>query len=177
MNLARLEGREAAPASAAWNLFKTFFQAAIFWSTLLAAVPALLYRLESRTGLAGWRFGRPWLTGVGILLFAGASALAIVSDMVLSIDGQGTPLPLDCPCKLVRRGPYRHVRNPMAISGILQGFSVGLMLGSPSVMLYVAAGLVVAETVIRPWEERDLEARFGREYVRYKAEVPVWWPK
>jgi protein-S-isoprenylcysteine O-methyltransferase Ste14 len=29
----------------------------------------------------------------------------------------------------------------------------------------------------RPWEEFDLEQKFGAEYARYKNEVRCWWPR
>ncbi len=69
--------------------------------------------------------------------------------------GAGTPLPLDPAVRLVLVGPYRHVRNPMAIAGLAQGAGVGLMLGSPGVLAYVAAGLLFWNFVVRRWEERS----------------------
>jgi protein-S-isoprenylcysteine O-methyltransferase Ste14 len=36
---------------------------------------------------------------------------------------------------LVIAGPYRYVRNPMAVAGILQGIAVGWYLGSVSVII------------------------------------------
>ena len=50
---APIPSREARPARAVWNVAKTLFQTAIFWSTLLFLVPAMIYWVEGATGLGG----------------------------------------------------------------------------------------------------------------------------
>jgi protein-S-isoprenylcysteine O-methyltransferase Ste14 len=44
--------------------------------------------------------------------------LAVATVRLFVRHGEGTPAPWDPPRKLVVRGPYRHVRNPM-IAGVL----------------------------------------------------------
>ena len=82
-------------------------------------------------------------------------------------------LPLDTARELVVAGPYRHVRNPMAIGGLSQGIGVAVWLGAPAVLAYVAVGMAIWKWIARPWEERDLEERFGD---RYRAAAPCWPP-
>jgi protein-S-isoprenylcysteine O-methyltransferase Ste14 len=84
---------------------------------------------------------------------------------------------MDAPRALVIVGPYRHVRNPMAILGLGQGIGVALMLGSRLVLSSVVAGGVFWHVGVRPAEERDLLARFGTEHARHRASVPVWVPR
>jgi protein-S-isoprenylcysteine O-methyltransferase Ste14 len=96
--------------------------------------------------------------------------------MILAVRGRGTPLPLVSTRHLVVSGPYRHVRNPMAIAGILQGIAVAMWLGSWLVLVYSALGAVVWHTLVRPAEERDLRARFGTAYTKYRDSVPLWLP-
>ena len=86
-------------------------------------------------------------------------------------------MPTDAPRKLVISGPYRWVRNPMALAGITQGVAVGLMLGSWSVCAYAICGALMWNAFVRPWEEADLAARFGEEFERYRAAVRCWLPR
>jgi protein-S-isoprenylcysteine O-methyltransferase Ste14 len=97
--------------------------------------------------------------------------------VLMAVRGGGTPMPTDCPRELVLVGPYRHIRNPMAVAGLTQGVAVGLMLGSPAVILYAVVGGPVWHLFVRPWEEADLERRFGDPYRRYRAAVCCWLPR
>ncbi|MDI2023423.1 hypothetical protein PJL18_03971 [Paenarthrobacter nicotinovorans] len=81
------------------------------------------------------------------------------------------------PNRLVIAGPYRWVRNPMAVAGIAQGVGVGLLLGSWLVVAYAMIGSLVWNYVVRPLEEADLENRFGAEFRRYRSSVSCWLPR
>ena len=71
-------------------------------------------------------------------------------------DGKGTPLPLDQTNKLVVKGPYRYVRNPMAIAGLGQGIAVSVLLGSIHIFVYTLVGAILWQVVVRPMEERNM---------------------
>ena len=58
----------------------------------------------------------------------------------MSASGQGTPLLSAMPNRLVIAGPYRVVRNPMAVAGIAQGVAVGLILSSWRVVAHAVVG-------------------------------------
>ena len=76
-----------------------------------------------------------------------------------------------------RRGPYRHVRNPM-ISGVLAvPIGEGLLLGSTGILIWAAAFLAINTIYFIASEEPGLEHRFGDEYREYKANVPRWLPR
>jgi len=91
--------------------------------------------------------------------------------------GKGTPLPLDCPNELVIKGPYKVVRNPMAVAGISQGICVGIILGSFLVIIYAILGGLLWHLFVKPVEEKDLEERFGKSYLDYKKKVKCWIPR
>ena len=78
--------------------------------------------------------------------------------------------------RLAITGPYRSVRNPMALAGLLQTVGVGLVVGSWMVCAIAVAGAVVWNVFIRPAEEADLAARFGEPYRRYAEHVRCWIP-
>ena len=165
--------RVARPGSRAWNSLKTIGQIVVMWTMLLGLLPLGIDHCERWLGMPRL----PPLPTVGAALFVAASLLGLVTANVLVRDGEGTPLPLDTARKLVVAGPYRHVRNPMAMFGFAQGIGVGLWLGSPGVLAYTAAGIAIWQFVARPWEEIDLEQRFGEPYRRYRAAVPCWIPR
>lgn len=175
--LSPIRGRRASPASTTWNVAKTIVQIVLFWGTFLFVLPRIVFAVETGVGGEAWRFaGEPSRVG-GIVLFALCGTLGLTSGFLMASRGRGTPLPLDAPRVLVVTGPYRFVRNPMAIGGIGQGVAVGLVLGSPAVILYALAGAFVWHGVARPWEERDLESWFGEPYRRYREAVRCWWPR
>lgn len=156
-------------------LAQTFAQLATFWVLFLAVLPALIAWCEHRWGL---RLEMPSaVAGVGAVVLGAASLLGIWSAWTMSTRGVGTPLPAAQPRRLVVAGPYRHLRNPMAVAGIVQGVAVGMVIGSWLVILYAVAGSLVWNTLIRPLEEEDLAARFGHEFEAYRRRVGVWIPR
>jgi protein-S-isoprenylcysteine O-methyltransferase Ste14 len=167
------EPRVARPASRLCNTLKTLGQITVMWSVLLGLMPLAIVRVE-------WWIPLPRLpdTGrLGAIVFALASLLGLFTANALVRDGEGTPLPLDTARKLVIAGPYRYVRNPMAMFGFAQAIGIGLWLRSPGVLAYVAVGMAIWQWLARPWEEADLERRFGDSYRRYRAAVSCWIPR
>jgi protein-S-isoprenylcysteine O-methyltransferase Ste14 len=157
------------------NVAKTIGQIVVFWSFFLFLVPAVIVRVESALGIGS--FASPGWRLFGICLFIAMGALGVFSGMIFAVLGSGTPLPLDTTTKLVIVGPYRYVRNPMAISGIAQGFAVGFYLGSPLTVAYASLGVIAWNFFARAWEEVDLEARFGEPYREYRNHVRCWIPR
>jgi protein-S-isoprenylcysteine O-methyltransferase Ste14 len=133
------------------------------------AVPALIV----------WRTG----AGIGLLSIAGLPLIAlglllIVRTIALFAGvGRGTLAPWDPTTRLVVRGPYRHVRNPM-ISGVLFVLlGEAALLGSWPLLLWFAVVLAVNAAYLPLVEEPGLERRFGEDYERYRAHVPRWIPR
>lgn len=165
----------AARRSAVPHVASTFGQIAVFWGLFLVVIPLLARFLEQR-----WEIALPVpavVAPVGVAVLVSASALGIWSAIVMSTLGNGTPLPSAMPTSLVIAGPYRWVRNPMAVAGIVQGAAVGLILSSWVVVVYAIAGSLVWNYAIRPHEEADLERRFGDEFRRYRDAVRCWLPR
>lgn len=150
-------------------------QIVVFWGLFLVVFPLVLAFLERRWGV-GFEF--PPVAGVvGVILLVLASALGLSSAFVMSTRGRGTPLPSAMPNRLVIAGPYRWVRNPMAVAGILQGIAVGLLLSSWLVVAYAVIGSLLWNYAVRPSEEADLRDRFGDEFARYERAVRCWLPR
>jgi protein-S-isoprenylcysteine O-methyltransferase Ste14 len=167
------DGRQAKPASTAFNYAKTLLQMVVMWAIFLGLIPFILCLIESWLRIP--RFGPFQGAAIGIFVFG--ATLAFLSQLVLVTRGEGTPLPIDSTRKFVVAGPYRYIRNPMAAGSLMQGYALGLYLGSPILLLYTYIGTLMWNYLARPWEEKDLEAKFGEAFLRYQREVRCWIPR
>jgi protein-S-isoprenylcysteine O-methyltransferase Ste14 len=175
--LRRLRAREA-PDRGTLRLFAaTLGQKLVVWPVCFALLPLALFWVERAAGGGAWQFASPAARAGGILLFLLASAANLASSYVMVTRGRGTPLPSACARRLVVTGPYRYLRNPMAVSALAQAAGAGVYLGSPLALLYVLGAALLWQCVARPWEEEDLERRFGESYRRYREAVRCWIPR
>ena len=137
--------------------------------TVTLVVPALLL---DDAALAPWP-----LALLGALLLAAGIAMFVWTVALFAGIGRGTLAPWDPPTKLVARGPYRLVRNPMitAVVSVLLGEAA--LFGSLALLAW--AGIVFAiNAVYFPLvEEPMLRDRFGVEYDEYAAHTPRWLPR
>lgn len=157
------------------HVIATAAQIVVFWGLFLVVFPLVIRILEER-----WRLVLPLPHGVavtGVVIVVAASALGLWSAAAMTVKGDGTPLPSAMPNRLVVAGPYRFVRNPMALAGIAQGVGVGLLMSSWMVVVYALAGSLVWNDAIRPHEEIDLVRTFGDDYRSYAGEVRCWIPR
>ena len=77
--------------------------------------------------------------------------------------------------KLASSGPYVHLRHPQYVAFVLVMF--GFLLQWPTlVTLLMFPILVLVYARLARSEEREVEARFGEEYARYRARTPAFWP-
>ena len=142
-------------------------------------------------GLIPWwiaRRGHIALTGPKTLpefvsVIAGGVLLAVGLTLFLSSvswfarEGRGTLAPWDPPRRLVVRGPYRYVRNPMIAGVIFTLFGEAAILRSGLHAGWALAFLVINVIYIPLLEEPMLEARFGGVYEHYCARVPRFLPR
>lgn len=112
----------------------------------------------------------------GLVLFA-------ASLRRFAVEGRGTLAPWDPPKRLVIRGPYRYVRNPM-ISGVFFVLvGEALVLRSAPHAIWSAMFLAINLIYIPLFEEPQLAGRFGEDYREYCQHVPrllptrAPWPK
>ncbi len=90
---------------------------------------------------------------------------------------KGTPVPLNPPPELVTSGIYARVRNPMILGWTVLLVGLGLWLNSVS-LVFIASPLFV---LINAWylrniEEKELEKKFGKPYLKYRETVPMFIP-
>lgn len=167
---------ERSPSTAAIAA-RTIVQTIVFWGVFLWLIPWGIVVMEGRLGIERWHDGAVLWRTVGVIVFCIASGLGLTSAGIMVVRGRGTPLPLDPARRLVVVGPYRWVRNPMAIAGLAQGIAVSIALGSIGVLIYSLLGGPVWHWLVRPWEEADLSRRFGGDYETYRSTTPLWLPR
>ena len=113
----------------------------------------------------------------GVVLMAFGLFLFASSLRRFPTEGEGTLAPWDPPRRLVLRGPYRYVRNPM-ISGVLFIlFGEALLLLSRPHLAWALIFLAANAVWIPLFEESDLRRRFGDSYVEYCRHVPRLFPR
>jgi len=166
--------RVARPTSRRRMAAKTGVQIVVVWGFALVVLPVIAARVERRLGLPRLA-GRGRVPLGGALLVAG-SAAGLTSAWFMAEEGKGTPIPFDAASELVVVGPYRVVRNPMAVSAIAQSSGVALLMGSPLAGLIPVAGAVLWNRIIRPAEEEFLAEQFGEAYRHYQRQIRCWVP-
>ena len=146
---------------------------ALFIGLLLIFLPG---RILSATGIV-----RPPAMGApqvaGAILGAAGAALAVACIVTFVVVGKGTPAPFDPPRRLVSRGPYRLVRNPMYLGAGLALAGAALFYRSPSLFGYAAAFVFVTHGFVVLHEEPTLRRTFGAHYEAYCRQAGRWWPR
>jgi protein-S-isoprenylcysteine O-methyltransferase Ste14 len=153
------------------------FVRAVTYSTLFIGL-VLIYlpaRFVSWSGLV-----RPERIEVqqiaGIIIGAAGSVIALWCIFTFALVGRGTPAPFDPPRRLVTRGPYRFVRNPMYIGAILALTGAALFYKSWALLAYVSSFFLATHLFVISYEEPTLGRSFGQEYKTYCAKVGRWCP-
>jgi protein-S-isoprenylcysteine O-methyltransferase Ste14 len=92
--------------------------------------------------------------------------------------GKGTPAPNAPTQYLIVSGPYKYCRNPIEFGAIIYylgigTFIAGIIVGITSCIL----GFVIGSSYHKFIEEKELEARFGEAYIKYKKNTPFVFPR
>jgi protein-S-isoprenylcysteine O-methyltransferase Ste14 len=147
--------------------------AAVFIGFFLVYLPA---RVLERAGIqAPPAFGPAQV--VGGIVTAGGVLLALACVLTFALVGRGTPAPFDPPRRLVVRGPYARVRNPMYLGAWLALSGAALYFRSTALLLFALAFIAATVAFVHLYEEPVLRRRFGAEYEAYRAAVGRWWPR
>src|SRR3989441_12702861 len=114
---------------------------------------------------------------VGMSGGACGAALALWCIGTFAFVGRGTPAPFDPPRRLVVRGPYRMVRNPMYLGAGLALAGAALFYQSLPLLGYAGLFLLITHLVVVWYEEPTLRWTFESDYEAYCRRVGRWWPK
>ena len=138
---------------------------------LALALAYLCTFLDALLGLHAFSFPFSWSFGAVLLLLGFALRFWATAHFysrqmrIVSLVPQGS---------LVTSGPYRYSRNPLYVGGnVFCFFGAALLFGSPTTVILTLIHLPFVDLFIRR-EERQLEQKFGEEFVAYKKRVRRW---
>jgi protein-S-isoprenylcysteine O-methyltransferase Ste14 len=131
--------------------------------------------------LGDWHLHHPapyWAAAraAGILLI-GAGLAPVVQAFIEFTRADGTPVPVAAPPRLVVRGSYRFVRNPIYAGFVAVLAGQVLLTGSLGLLEYTAVAWGVGAAAVRLYEEPTLARRFGADYAAYRHAVRAWIPR
>ncbi|MFQ6016448.1 MAG: methyltransferase family protein, partial [Anaerolineae bacterium] len=132
------------------------------------AVDGRALRLPALGGLtaaAGW-----------VLLVPGA-ILVVAAVLNLAIKGLGAPWAAKLSARLASDWLYRYTRNPMVLGGFGTMLGLGLVWHSALFFGWALVGWIPALVFfLKTYEEEELAARFGADYLAYRARTPFLLP-
>jgi protein-S-isoprenylcysteine O-methyltransferase Ste14 len=150
---------------------------AVTYATLF--IGAVLVYLPAQA-LAWAGVGRPARIALpqvlGVLVSLVGALLALWSIASFAVIGRGTPAPFDPPRRLVVRGPYQYVRNPMYLGAGLALAGAALFYQSAALLGYAAVFLLLMHGFVVLYEESILRQTFGKDYDVYCGHVRRWRP-
>ena len=149
------------------------FVYSIFFPALLFIIPRFI--------LDPWLQLPQFLTPVARAVLGGSLVtfgllLLLWSIRVQRVIGHGTPMPLMATKNLVVQKPYSYCRNPLYFGLINLFFGISVLIGSISSLVMVLAFSVIILLFTKVIEEKELEKRFGDEYLAYKRTTPFYIP-
>jgi protein-S-isoprenylcysteine O-methyltransferase Ste14 len=93
------------------------------------------------------------------------------------VRGLGTPIPVVATRQLITTGPYSYSRNPMATGATMVYVGIAVYIGSLSAVALASIYPIVITAYTKLVEEKELERRFGAEYLAYKRRTPFLFPR
>ena len=88
----------------------------------------------------------------------------------------GTPFPMLPTKRLLIVGPFRYCRNPMTLGTIIAYAGIAILIGSYTALIVVAIFAAMLICYLKIIEEKELQMRFGSEYLEYKKKTPFMIP-
>lgn len=155
-----------------WLLLKNLLFTVLAPGTVTGLVPYWLVATGFVTMPAAW--------GPSQLLALVPAALGVAIYLWclwdFAVFGRGTPAPVDPPKRLVARGLYRYVRNPMYVGVLTVLAGEAAFFQSWRLLLYAAAIFLMFHLFTVIYEEPKLLQLFGDSYERYRRRTNRWLP-
>ena len=141
-------------------------------------VPVVLVDAAGLLQPAHWPFPLDLISALIGLIFVGLGLWLLAATIRLfANEGEGTLAPWDPPRRLVVKGVYARVRNPMISGACCVLLGEALLTESAPVFGWLVFFVLLNLVYIPRREEPALVRRFGDDYVEYRQNVPRWIPR
>ncbi|TRZ95076.1 MAG: isoprenylcysteine carboxylmethyltransferase family protein [Dehalococcoidia bacterium] len=118
-----------------------------------------------------------WSLGLSMLLLI-PGCVIMEWPVIAFLRARGTPVPFNPPPKLITTGLYAFVRNPMLLGLFLLMLGLGVLFGSLSlIFIFTPLFILLNVLYLKAIEEKEMEKKFGEEYLEYKKKVPMFIPR
>jgi protein-S-isoprenylcysteine O-methyltransferase Ste14 len=139
---------------------------AYFFVSLLLSI-GLYFALPSTKAMATpCRYIGVVLIGIGVVLNLWTDALFKKHKTTVK--------PYEKPTHLGISGPFRISRHPMYLGMVAILLGIAIALGPLISLVVPILFVIVMEVMFIPFEEKNLEQAFGKEYLNYKQKVRRW---
>lgn len=167
------------PVHSAFRVFRklgllTYLMPLITW------LPLAYIIYVNRSYILAYRVSLPLVVKVlGVLILASGGMLQIWTGRLLSLSVlMGIPeISSWAKNRFVRNGAFAYVRHPTYLSHTLMFSGVFLITGVLASGIVTFLDVLLVNMIIIPIEEKELLLRFGKEYERYRKEVPKLFPR
>ena len=149
--------------------------ALIFPTTIPACLILVLPHVDNFFGIGSFFNGLGNII-IGIMAIIIGGIVAIWTIVIQITLASGTPFPMLPTKKLLIVGPFKYCRNPMTLGTIIAYGGIAVLIGSFTALLAVAVFAALLIGYLKIIEEKELEIRFGSEYIEYKKKTPFIIP-
>jgi protein-S-isoprenylcysteine O-methyltransferase Ste14 len=148
----------------------------VHYTVVILAGAAVIRAIKTHQEWSGWRLPVPSEIGLPLVIVTGVATLLTVIN--LAVKGLGAPFAVALSRKLAVDWMYAWTRNPMVLAVLALGISLGIWFQSLLFVLWVLILFGPALLfIVRVYEERELEIRFGAPYLEYKSKTPLLFPR
>ena len=150
--------------------------ALVHYTVVILLGVAVIRAIVTHQDWSGWLLPVP--TEIGLLLVIVTGAATLLPVINLAVKGLGAPFAVALSRKLAVDWLYAWTRNPMVLTVLALGVSLGIWFQSILFVLWVLILFAPALlTYVKVYEERELEIRFGASYLEYKSRTPMLFPR
>jgi protein-S-isoprenylcysteine O-methyltransferase Ste14 len=148
----------------------------VHYAVVILAGVAVTRAIKTHQHWSGWLLPVP--TEIGLLLVIVTGGATLLTVINLALKGLGAPFAVALSRKLAVDWLYAWTRNPMVLAVLALGLSLGIWFQSIWFVLWVLILFAPALLfIVKVYEERELEIRFGASYLEYKSRTPMLFPR
>ena len=148
----------------------------VHYAVVILAGVAVIRAMKTHQDWSDWLLPVP--TEIGLLLVIVTGGATLLTVINLALKGLGAPFAVALSRKLAVGWLYAWTRNPMVLAVLALGLSLGVWFQSIRFVLWVLILFAPALLfIVKVYEERELEIRFGASYLEYKSRTPMLFPR